>query len=334
MFRGFFWKIWALGIFCSAFAICLVLFGLVNYYLKGEEEEMLRRNYLLGQVITHEVESGYLKGMWPYKTLKMVSDDEDVLFLWITKPDGEIFWANEPEMMGKIIEDPFLGSEEVKNRNSYFRGEKIKLIAHPMKIELKEKPWTLFLGVSFKQLRMAQREIIFLSIGLLVMIVIFIGFISYYFSKRITAPLKLLAKDLGIIGKGNLRHRVKIRTGDEIEEVGGAVNKMTEELEATHFAIEESKKTLEIKVRARTQELREFAADLEEKVKERTKELQERIDELERFHRLTVGRELRMLELKKSLRETQEKIAGLGKKQGKNAKVKGRQNQEIVKQTK
>lgn len=35
---------------------------------------------------------------------------------------------------------------------------------------------------------------------------------------------------------------------------------------------------------------------LEEKVKERTKELQERVEELERFHRLVVGRELRMID--------------------------------------
>jgi len=50
-------------------------------------------------------------------------------------------------------------------------------------------------------------------------------------------------------------------------------------------------------------ELKEFQEKLEEKVKERTKELQERVEELERLHRLTVGRELKMMELKEEIKK-------------------------------
>jgi hypothetical protein len=65
--------------------------------------------------------------------------------------------------------------------------------------------------------------------------------------------------------------------------------------------LKEAKSVLEIKVKARTRELEEERASLEEKVKERTRELQERLAELERFHKLTVGRELKMMELKKEI---------------------------------
>ena len=74
-------------------------------------------------------------------------------------------------------------------------------------------------------------------------------------------------------------------------------------LETSRKEIEEAKQLLEIKVKARTQELEELAASLEENVKERTKELQEKIDELERFQRLTVGRELKMIALKEELKK-------------------------------
>ena len=54
---------------------------------------------------------------------------------------------------------------------------------------------------------------------------------------------------------------------------------------------------------------------LEEKVKERTKELQgayddvkKRKEDLEKFYKLTVGRELKMIELKKEIKELEEKI--------------------------
>ncbi len=67
--------------------------------------------------------------------------------------------------------------------------------------------------------------------------------------------------------------------------------------------LEESKATLEIRVRARTRELEELTVSLERKVKERTGELQKRIEELERIHKLTVGRELKMIELKEEIKK-------------------------------
>ncbi|MDP3725614.1 MAG: PAS domain S-box protein [bacterium] len=47
--------------------------------------------------------------------------------------------------------------------------------------------------------------------------------------------------------------------------------------------------------------LEEYAKGLETKVTERTKELEEKLVELERFQKLTVGRELKMMELKKDI---------------------------------
>jgi len=48
-------------------------------------------------------------------------------------------------------------------------------------------------------------------------------------------------------------------------------------------------------------EIKTLQEELEKKVKTRTKELQGRVEELERFHDLTVGRELAMMELKKEI---------------------------------
>jgi len=72
--------------------------------------------------------------------------------------------------------------------------------------------------------------------------------------------------------------------------------------------IETARTTLEIKVKARTEELEELAESLDEKVKEKTKELQERLEELEKFHRLAVGRELRMINLKKEIKKLKEEL--------------------------
>ena len=42
--------------------------------------------------------------------------------------------------------------------------------------------------------------------------------------------------------------------------------------------------------------------------RERTKKLQEKIKELERFQRLTLGRELRMIDLKKEIKKLNEEL--------------------------
>ena len=73
-----------------------------------------------------------------------------------------------------------------------------------------------------------------------------------------------------------------------------------------HLEAEEAKAILEIKINARTRELKALSLGLEKQVKERTKELQEKIDEMERINKLSVGRELKMISLK-------EEIGGLKK---------------------
>jgi hypothetical protein len=80
------------------------------------------------------------------------------------------------------------------------------------------------------------------------------------------------------------------------------------DLLAAQEEVEMAKAILEIKVEARTRELKELSASLEEQVNQRTASLQEKIEDLERFNRLTVGRELKMIELKDKIGELEGKI--------------------------
>lgn len=67
--------------------------------------------------------------------------------------------------------------------------------------------------------------------------------------------------------------------------------------------IQERKKTEKL-----SRELRGLNKTLGEKVEEKTKELKKRVEELERFYSLTVGRELKMVELKKRIKGLEEQI--------------------------
>ena len=58
------------------------------------------------------------------------------------------------------------------------------------------------------------------------------------------------------------------------------------------------------------QKLEDWAKTSEEKVKEKTKELNEKVEELEKFNKLAIGRELKMIELKKEIEDLKEELQG------------------------
>ena len=74
-------------------------------------------------------------------------------------------------------------------------------------------------------------------------------------SSRITGPIRELHQGAEIIGSGNLDHRVKIETGDEIEWLGEEFNKMAAELKVSYA-------TLEQKVKDKTGELEKANSEL------------------------------------------------------------------------
>jgi nitrate/nitrite-specific signal transduction histidine kinase len=137
-------------------------------------------------------------------------------------------------------------------------------------------------------------------------------------TRGILLPLFSLLEVVSQVKKGNLEVQANINTNDELQDLAEQINEMIVSLKVAKDILEEEKDVLEIRVRARTRELRELAEqleqmnkELEEKVKERTKELQKRVEELEKFHRLTVGRELKMREMKLKMEEMEKEIERL-----------------------
>jgi len=78
-----------------------------------------------------------------------------------------------------------------------------------------------------------------------------------------------------------------------------------------------AKAALEVRVLARTKELKVLSESLEEQVRERTKSLEEKMAELERFNKLSVGRELKMIGLKEEIKELQKELENLKVKKNK-----------------
>jgi phosphoglycerate-specific signal transduction histidine kinase len=151
----------------------------------------------------------------------------------------------------------------------------------------------LSLESSKKNITETQNILLF---GVLMTILIIIYTLSLLIKKTVIVPIKELEKGIKRIGAGDLDHRIDIGGGDEMENLASGLNIMAS------------------KLKYRTEDLAREKIHLEEKVEQRTKELQERVNELESFHKLTIDRELKMIELKDEIKRLKVKKQKRSKK--------------------
>ena len=79
-------------------------------------------------------------------------------------------------------------------------------------------------------------------------------------------------------------------------------------LEEANLILENEKVSLEGKVKERTMALESLKDSLETAVQQKTSELKNRVVELEKFEKVAVGRELKMIELKNEIDELKKRM--------------------------
>jgi methyl-accepting chemotaxis protein len=140
----------------------------------------------------------------------------------------------------------------------------------------------LRIGFSEQPVKDAVNDIILMIIATVSAVVALGAWLSAAFSSAIIRPLFELSEAAEKIGTGDLNYRIAVKTGDETGRLAEVFNRMADGLKETMT----SKDALQIY-----------------------------IDEIERFNRLAVDREIMMIELKKE-------INGLLRDAGKNEKYK------------
>ncbi len=239
-----------------------------------------------------------------------IASDREVLFLWVADEEGKLIYSSNGEDKGKVIEDEFLNVRDSSRRDAIYRERKIEVVGVPI-VDDEGERLTAIAGVGIPPASSFIISVTRRGLFVLLLAALMSVFLALGLTERIIKPLLELKKMIYHIRDGSMDKKVEIETGDEIEEIGKEFNEMVDELKRSHEELEEARQILEIKVRARTRELEELNESLEDKVSARTEEYQRKVEELEKFHKLTVGREKKMIELKeenKKLREEIEKL--------------------------
>ncbi|OGZ18992.1 MAG: hypothetical protein A2175_01545 [Candidatus Nealsonbacteria bacterium RBG_13_42_11] len=136
------------------------------------------------------------------------------------------------------------------------------------------------------------------------------------YRKKILARLDKLIPVFQKISNGDFSFEVKIpKKEDEFTPLVITLSMLLEDLRFLDKEnknkteeLEAAKRDLENKVAERTKELIETNRNLEQKIKERTKDLEQKVWQLEGFQKITVDRELKMIELKKETEKIKKQL--------------------------
>ena len=150
----------------------------------------------------------------------------------------------------------------------------------------------ILLAIDYEKMSLST----YVVLALLIICIFFFGFAT---GQSVAQPIKKLLQRANNLSRGDLTTRVYLETKDEFGDLAKAFNKIAEDLEESHSENQNTEKSVDIKVRAKTQALEETINALEQKIKNRTIELEKMMKESEKLQQDAKAKELETVVLKK-----------------------------------
>ncbi|MFZ2071950.1 MAG: PAS domain S-box protein [Halobacteriota archaeon] len=232
--RGILIKLVGAMMFLPIISVAILLSVALHGQKQQMESNLIEENKRLAEVAARSIEAGYIAHLFPFRMLNQINASEDVLFWWIINHEGEIYLADNPAMCGERISGISISFEAGKPvvKDCVYGSEDIKFIFQPLNIGESGNMEGLCMGISLKPVREALNKMVITSVGYLLMTVAFACLLSFSLARRFTGHITQLVDGTKAISRGEFGHRVAIKTGDELEELGDSFNKMAQRVKS------------------------------------------------------------------------------------------------------
>jgi HAMP domain-containing protein len=175
-----------------------------------------------------------------------------------------------------------------KDEGSERRGEVLKGIngtdVVSTYVRVAEEPaWAIIVELPLAEAYGPIINQLLISFSVLLVSIVLIILLSRLLAQRITKPIIRLRDAAKQISTGNLNTTIEVTSQDEIGELSEAFNQMATQL-------------------------KQYYSNLETQVKEKTEQVLKQMEETGRMNKLMVGRELRMVELKRENETLRQKL--------------------------
>ena len=192
---------------------------------------------------------------------------------------GKVLFSSEPQHQESLLSEELSQIQKLEREETIFiPEEKAYFSVVPFFDENGNRIATIVLKVTQDIVSHQVRSVALITVAVsavtfLLLALVLFGGLNVWVSK----PIKKLTDFIADVKtSGNLEKKAEVKSGDEIGELATAFNEMTTKI-------------------------RDYQQGLEQKVAERT-------EELERMNKLMVGRELKMMELKKEIEELRKRL--------------------------
>jgi len=234
--RGLFFKTGLMVLLLLIIGIGTITVVSIREQTKTIKAELIEKNKIISLHLASSAKNAFWSLNWLFveKQMRGVTSSEDVIFLELIKPNGEVYLASRDTECVKNIPASELISREsqtVKDMVLSKSGEITKLIITP--IEIGNERWSLIMVLSLKQIEKARHAILRNNIryGSLIF---FLGMlISSWFSRGMDRRISKLMEGVEEIAKGNLDYKLVEMGRDELGNLATSFNKMTEDLKKT-----------------------------------------------------------------------------------------------------
>ncbi|MFN3966646.1 MAG: ATP-binding protein [Endomicrobiia bacterium] len=251
----------------SSLAICTISAGFFGWFSIQHEKKTLEKE--LKERIISLTDNLATNSIYGVLTL---NKEELNKLATNTLAQKDIVYVSIEDKTGKVLVELEKAGREGENLEEFTEpilAEKMQPKSEEILLELEEKSGEkeeigkVRIKFSLESLNSKIKDLIRAVFLVALIIIVFVSITgSILVEKYISIPIKRLIEATYKISKGDLDHRVSIKTRDEIGELTVFFNKMTEELKKSREQIEEHSRLLEQKVEERTRELKESHAPL------------------------------------------------------------------------